>query len=184
MATSGRAKRRRAPGEGSLYRTADGAWRGVLDLGWVDGKRKRKYVRGSTQAEVLDKLRRMERDLDGGTITDDQVTVEKFLDRWLKINLPGTISGSTLDGYHDTVRLHLVPALGKKKLSKLTVAECDALWAAKRNDGYKPNSVRIMRAVLRKAVGQAEREGLVPRNVVALSPVSYTHLTLPTNREV
>ena len=55
----------------------------------------------------------------------DQITVEQFLDRWLKINLPGTISGSTLDGYHDTVRLHLVPALGRKKLSKLSVAEVD-----------------------------------------------------------
>ncbi|WP_030925716.1 hypothetical protein [Streptosporangium amethystogenes] len=34
---------------------------------------------------------------------------------------------------------------------------------------YKPNSVQIMRAVLRKALGQAEREGLVARNVAALS---------------
>ncbi len=48
-------------------------------------------------------------------------------------------------------------------------ADVDALWAVKRKAGYKPNTVRIMRAVLRRALAQAEREGLVPRNVAALS---------------
>ncbi len=41
--------------------------------------------------------------------------------------------------------------------------------AARREAGYRPNSIRIMRAVLRRAGGQAEREGLVSRNVATLS---------------
>ena len=45
----------------------------------------------------------------------------------------------------------------------------DKLWAAKRDAGYKPNTVRIMRAVLRRALALAERAGLVTRNVAALS---------------
>nr|WP_055505003.1 site-specific integrase [Nonomuraea pusilla] len=49
------------------------------------------------------------------------------------------------------------------------VEPVDALWQAKRTAGYKANSIRNMRAVLRKALGQAEREGLVVRNVAALS---------------
>jgi integrase len=49
------------------------------------------------------------------------------------------------------------------------VADADTLWATKRSTGYKPNSIRIMRAVLRKALAQAEREGLVSRNMAALS---------------
>ena len=93
----------------------------------------------------------------------------QFLDRWLRVNLAGSVAGSTLDDYADTVRLHLEPALGRKKLSGLTVAELDALWAAKRRAGYKPNTIRIMRAVMRRALAQAEREGLVSRNVAALS---------------
>jgi integrase len=168
MSTPRRTKRR-ANGEGSLYKTADGRWRGFAELGWVDGKRQRKYVSAGTQAEARQKLRRIQRDFDAGVVTDDQITVERFLDRWQKINLPGTISGSTLDGYANTIRLHLLPTLGKKKLAQLTVADVDALWASKRAKGYRPNTVRIMRAVLRKALGQAEREGLVPRNVAALS---------------
>jgi integrase len=105
----------------------------------------------------------------GLPVPDDRLTVAAFLDRWLMVNLPGHIADSTLDDYADTVRLHLGPALGRKKLTKLTVADCDLLWKAKRDKGYSANSVRIMRTVLRKALGQAEREGLVARNVAALS---------------
>src|SRR3712207_4637676 len=50
-----------------------------------------------------------------------------------------------------------------------TVAEVDRLLTWKRDHGYSPNSVRIMRAVLRRALQQAQREGLVTRNVAALS---------------
>jgi integrase len=71
--------------------------------------------------------------------------------------------------YADMVRTHLKPALGAKIISQLTVSDVNALWAEKRKAGYKPNSIRIMRAVLRAALRQAERESLVVRNVAALS---------------
>jgi len=44
-----------------------------------------------------------------------------FFDRWLTVHLPGSVAESTEDGYVDTVRLHLIPALGRKRLVKLTV---------------------------------------------------------------
>lgn len=80
------------------------------------------------------------------------------------------MSGTTLDDYVHMIRLHLDPGLGRRKrLARLTVSDVDALWAVKREAGYKPNTVRIMRAVLRRALAQAEREGLVSCNVAALS---------------
>jgi integrase len=79
------------------------------------------------------------------------------------------VAESTEDSYVDTVRLHLIPALGRKRLAKLTVADLDRLWKAKRDAGYSSNSVRIMRTVLRRALGQAVREGIVSRNVAGLS---------------
>ena len=66
-------------------------------------------------------------------------------------------------------RAHLKPALGRKQLTRLTVADVDRLWKVKREAGYSANSVRIVRIVLRRALGQAEREGIVARNVAALS---------------
>jgi integrase len=154
----------------------------VADLGWADGRRQRKYVSGATQAQALEKLRKVQREAEGGVVADGRLTVGQFLARWLAVSVPGSVAGGTLDDYAHTVRLHLEPALGRKKLSKLTVAEVDAVWAAKRAAGYRPNSIRIMRAVLRRALGQAEREGLITRNVAALS--SPPRMSQPDGRSL
>jgi hypothetical protein len=50
-------KRRRTRGEGAVFRRAsDGFWVGALDLGVVDGHRRRKTVYGQSEREVLQKL--------------------------------------------------------------------------------------------------------------------------------
>ena len=160
---------RRGYGEDSVYKDGD-RWRGAISLGYgASGKRVRKKVSGRTRAEAVEKLRKLRQQVDGGTVPDDRLTVKAFLTRWLTVNLPGTVAESTEDDYNDTVRLHLIPALGQKRLSKLTVVDLDKLWRAKRAAGYSTNSVRIMRTVLRRALGQAEREGIIARNVAALS---------------
>jgi len=116
------------------------------------------------------KLRDLRTELDLGVgVPDDRLTVATFLERWVTRSLPGQVSEKTLDSYADTVRLHLSPALGRKALRKLTVGDVDEFLTWKRSRGYSENSVRIFRAVLRRALRQAEREGLVVRNVVALS---------------
>jgi hypothetical protein len=119
---------------------------------------------------VVRKLRDLRAEMDLRlAIPDDRLTVAAFLNRWVTRNLPGQVSDRTLDSYTDTVRLHLTPALGRKALRKLTVSDVDEFMAWKREKGYSENSVRIFRAVLRRALRQAEREDLVTRNVAALS---------------
>lgn len=161
---------RRGQGEDAVYRDGD-RWRGAISLGYgPDGRRLRKKVSGRTRAEVINKLRQLRQQMDRGLPPpNERLTVAEFLERWLATTLPGHVADSTLDDYADTVRLHLRPVLGRTVLSKLTVAEVDAVWVAKRGADYSANSIRIMRAVLRKALSQAEREGLVGRNVAALS---------------
>ena len=161
---------RRGRGEDSVYLDGD-RWRGAASLGYgPNGRRIRKKVSGATKAEVLRKLRDLRTELNGGMpIPDDRLTVAGFLDRWLTASLPGQVSDKTLDSYTDTVRLHLKPSLGRKVLRKLTVSDVDQLLVWKRNAGYSANTVRIIRAVLRRALRQAEREGLVSRNAAALS---------------
>jgi integrase len=161
--------KRRGSGEDSIYKDGD-RWRGAVSLGYgASGHRVRKKVSGRTRAEVVERLRRLRQQVDSGVVPDHRLTVQDFLDRWRTVNLPGSVAEATEDSYVDTVRLHLVPALGRKQLAKLTVADLDKLWKAKRDAGYSSNSVRIMRTVLRRALGQAEREGIVTRNVARLS---------------
>jgi hypothetical protein len=52
-----------------------------VDLGWVDGKRRRKYVDAVTQAQALEKLRHAQRAAEVGVVSDDRITVAQFLDR-------------------------------------------------------------------------------------------------------
>ncbi len=48
------AKRRRGHGEGTIVQRSDGRWMAQIDLGYVDGKRKRKTVYGKTRKEVAE----------------------------------------------------------------------------------------------------------------------------------
>ena len=44
---------RRGNGEGSVYKTKDGKWVASIDLGWVDGKRKRRTFQPGSTMKVL-----------------------------------------------------------------------------------------------------------------------------------
>ena len=47
---------KRGQNEGSIYKRKDGRWTSVLNLGYQEGKLKRKYFYGATRKEVSDSL--------------------------------------------------------------------------------------------------------------------------------
>jgi hypothetical protein len=49
-------KRRRSAGEGSVYESADGRWRGAISWTEPDGSRHRRLVSGPTSADARHKL--------------------------------------------------------------------------------------------------------------------------------
>ncbi|MFN8542156.1 MAG: hypothetical protein U0232_32355 [Thermomicrobiales bacterium] len=75
----------------------------------------------------------------------------------------------THGSYALLVRHHLKPALGRHHLEKLTPQHVQALLNEKLASGLSPRTVIYLRAVLRKALNQALRWGLVARNVAALT---------------
>src|SRR5664280_2232208 len=77
---------KRGSGEGSIYRDNEGRWRSVVDLGWRDGRRRRKYLSGRTRAEVAAKLRRVLDEQEAGLeISTDGLapTLDEWLTHWL-----------------------------------------------------------------------------------------------------
>ena len=58
--------KRRGYGEGSIHQRPDGRWCATIDLGVINGKRKRKYIYGKTRKEVVDKLKAAHRDQAAG----------------------------------------------------------------------------------------------------------------------
>lgn len=75
---------------------------------------------------------------------------------------------ATLSSYRETLRLHVVPSLGRVRLRVLTPAHVRKLLADKTSAGLGPRSVQIVHGTLRAMLGDAVREELVERNVAAI----------------
>lgn len=140
-------------------------WLAVMDLGVVDGKRRRQKMYGRTQAEVQKRLTDALAKKEMGTLPKPgRLTVADWLATWLKglDRRPRTV-----EHYESNVRLHIVPLIGSKVLGKLTASDVEAMLAELRKRGAAPRSVHHARAVLRNALKKAVRNRLVPYNVAA-----------------
>jgi integrase len=161
---------RRGHGEGSIYqRTSDGRWIASVDLGCVNGKRRRKTLSARSRKEVAEKLKKVLREQQQGLpIHADRQTVGQYLDTWLTEVIKSSVRPKTYRSYEGIVRIHLSPVLGRFQLAKLTPQHVQQLLNAKRAAGLAPRSVQYLRDVLRNALGQAMKWGLVTRNVATL----------------
>jgi integrase len=163
--------RRRGNGEGSIYRReSDGKWVGALDLGIIDGKRKRRVFYGRTATEVRTKLRNAERAVsDGLPIPDQRTLVGEWLGWWLSEVLPsGKVRASTVENYDYVLRRYALPSLSAVPLARLTPQHVHSMLQDMADRGLSPRTRQLTRAVLRRALRDAERWGLVARNAAAL----------------
>lgn len=165
--------RRRGHGEGSVFRYREG-FAAVLDLGWIGGKRRRRWVYGSTEREVLAKLRELQRRQDAGEqLARAPKTFGTWLDEWLAIKAREGTRPATLRGYRQQIKTHVAPALGSAPLDKLTPTMVRQFLSTKLDAGLSPTTVRSLHGLIRNALGDAEREELVHRNVAkAVRPPS------------
>lgn len=122
---------RRGHGEGSVHQRGDGRWVGVINRGWKNGKRHRKYVYGATQEEVVDRMADARKAAkDGVLVMDERQTVGDFLDRWFE-DANDRLRPSTLRSYEQLLRVHIKPGLGHVALAKLAPAHLRAFMKDK-----------------------------------------------------
>lgn len=190
MPKSTKRTRRRSPGEGSVY-PFRGAHRGVVTWTDPDGARHRRTVRGQTSAEARDKLDDLRRELRLGTLAPagPALTVAAYLAEWIERDR-ARVRPSTWRGRETHVRVYLIPSLGRIALARLSAADVErALSAflvtgrpdrpAKRTRGRQnaagisAQTVRHIRTTLRRALGDAVRDGLSGRNAAADSRPPY-----------
>jgi integrase len=161
--------RKRNAGEGSIFERSDGRWCGQLDLGWEGGKRRRKYVYGATAQEVQNELLKARSDRAAGLpVVLDRQTVAQFLQDWLENSVKPSVRPLTHEQYRQHVKLYLEPLLGHYRLPKLTPQHVRAFLSQKLADGLSPRTVQLSLVILRKALGQALKDGLLGRNVAKL----------------
>jgi integrase len=154
--------RRRPYGSGSVYRIADGRWRGatvVTDP--ATGRRSRRTVSGPTADAARDKLDRLR-------AVAVPITTMRVAD-WLTAWLPTTrlrLAPATFHSYSAGTR-SISARIGDVPLGSLTPTDVERMTAAMIGAGMAGSTAGNMRKILRVALRQAIRDGLVVRNVAA-----------------
>ena len=96
------------------------------------------------------------------------MTLDQFLDEWLVTCVRSNVRPRTYQSYEEIVRLHISPGLGRQRLARLSPTDVHGFLNDKVAAGYSRRSAQYYHAVLRRALGQAVKWGLVQRNVAKL----------------
>jgi integrase len=168
------AGKRRGNGEGSIYfRASDEKWTGSLTL--ATGKRKVFY--GATQEEVRRKLAKAVRDRDVGlhTQTDGRQSFGEYLNAWLDA-MKTQVRESTWISYEHRLRLYIIPAVGKVRLVRLAPSDLSHVYTSLMKErGLSASTVLKTHGIVKHALSDALRAGLVPRNVADLLDAPKVH---------
>lgn len=153
--------RRASPGEGRPYqRRADGRWVVVVR----DSANRRRYLYGLSSAEVIEKRDAFTGAVrTGWTPPTGRLSVGDQLQDWLA-DRRGKVRPTTWVSYEGVVRVHL-GSIERIHLVRLSPVDVRRLLRERTHAGCSPRTTRYALTVLRMALGQAVRDGLVARNV-------------------
>ena len=191
--------RTRANGEGSIFPYRNG----YAAYTWVrrpDGQRRKKWVYGKTRSDVHDKWIKLQSQARDGVVATTSPTLAEYMSYWLAEVVQPNRAPLTYHTYETFSRLHLLPALGTKRLDRLTARDvqqwinrlaescqcCAQGKDARRSEEDRRccaierccasrlshRSVSYARATLRAALNHACTEDLLNKNVAL-------HVVLP-----
>src|SRR5919112_5642242 len=114
---------KRGNGGGSITRRKDGLYMARYTVQTATGS-KRKTLYGKTRQEASEKLTvALAQTQKGITADAGALTVGTFIERWLEDSVRGSVRRSTYQRDESLCRVHIVTALGKKKLKTLSAAD-------------------------------------------------------------
>lgn len=170
--------KRRANGEGGLYKKKNGTWEGRFTIGYDEnGKQKFKSVFGKTQAEAKEKLKKAIEESKGiDYAKSQQYTVAEWLRVWMEVYAKPSVRESTYDYYNNFIENHIIPHIGNVKLNQLTSLQIQKMYNELKTNGrvqrytkkleptLSNRSVRGIHMVLHNALEQAIKERLISQN--------------------
>jgi site-specific recombinase XerD len=155
---------------GHIRRRGERSWELKFDLGRdpVTGKREIRYhsVKG-TKRDAQAELTRLLADAQQGSYVEPtKVSVADFVrarvDQW---QAAGDITARTAQRYRQLVENQIVPHIGTKLLQKLTRLDVEGWHTALKIGGLAARTIGHAHRVLGKALRDAERDGLITKNV-------------------
>jgi integrase len=144
-----------------------GHWYGVIDV-FDGGKRKRRWHKlencsGKREAEKAC-ARLIAQQVDGTKMTAAEFVRER-INQWEDA---GNITPRTAQRYRQLAENQIVPQLGTKPLQKISRLDIEEWHTTLRNGGLAPRTIGRAHRLLGTALGDAERDGLIIKNVCKL----------------
>jgi integrase len=166
-----RQRQRRGHGEGTIYKRKDrDGYAAMITL--EDGKRKTFY--GKTYQETQEKLLNARYEQKQRTlITEKDQKVGHYLEYWLENVDKPQIRLSTHLLHCRLLRRHVVPVLGHHSLQRLAPDHVQALYTQMLENGLAPRSIRMIHAILHKALQNAVRWNKIVHNPCDVVKLPY-----------
>ena len=159
----------RGKGEGSIFKDSRGLWNGVIELPPLNGTRRRKIVRRKDKKALIAELARLKAELQTrGDLPTANQTVEQWFGYWLK-QVVKEVRPNTYDGYKRTVANHIIPAIGKVKLDKLTATHMRRVHDSILAKGLSSTTALLAHRTMSVSFKMAVREGRIGRNPAELT---------------
>lgn len=155
---------------GLYYDQTLNVWVASVDLPrGIDGRR-RKLRRTSKNRGTAERLlRELRAEVTSGQITVTSTpTVAEWMTYWLAEIAASRVTPKTLAGYRSSTRQTVIPAIGKIKLGSLAPAHVRRMHAHVEARSLSTSTAQQAHAALRKALSDAQTEGLVRTNVASV----------------
>jgi len=163
---------RRSRGDGGLYwdRSRE-RWIAAVTLGYTpSGKRIVKRASGTSKTAAQRKLKAIIHDYqDGLVLFSDGYTVVQAVSDWLAYGLSGR-SQKTISTCTTLSDIHMIPALGARKLKDLRAEDVDK-WLVAKSQTLSTTTLQRLHSCLNRATKRAMARDKVRRNVVELCTV-------------
>lgn len=150
---------KRGNNEGSISKRNSGRWQAQASL---DGVRISKSF--DTRKECVNWLRDIaNRKQHGLTGEYSKLILSEFITHWLDANKPN-LKAKTWQQYKRNAELHILPVLGKKRITELRPLDVQTLITATRKKGLSPRMVQMTYSVLHNALNRSVKWGILPAN--------------------
>jgi integrase len=163
--------------KGHIRERSPGRWAIVIEMRDPEaGRRKRKWHSFSgTKRQAQVECARLVLEMNVGTYVEpSKTTFAQFLDRWID-DVRGRVTLKTHERYAQICHKNIAPLLGAIPLSKLKPEQISQAYAKalasgrrKGDGGLSPRTVRQMHAIVKSALAQAVKWGILVRNPAAV----------------
>jgi integrase len=169
---------RQANGRSTIYQGNDGYWHGRVTVGVrPDGHPDRRHVMSRRKSVVAGKVKDLEQGRNTGSLLKpgEKWTVEEWLTHWLEDIAAPFVKVNTLAGYRVAVNYHLIPGVGKHKLTELRPEHLERLYQdmllrkTKGGTLTKPATAHRVHRTVRTALNEAVRRGYLTKNPATLA---------------